>query len=670
MEINLPAFVVNEVEIYIGINKSEFFDRISKIISSSKKEETVRTSLENYLSNKTDLEDKTDQMIILTFFLLSYWSKEYDSVIDYFNKFNETIDKLNLSLLVLHTLSLRNMFSFEEFKKFNIESEKLVDELEDSREKDFLRLSLKEFSAETEKRPELGYKALNEILRYLLKMDDLSKQFPFILDALLSDLVNFAYVIVDDTLKDLWIESAVKRAESFNNDGMLCSLYDLLTNISMKEYDMKKAEEYIEKGVNIAKKLKSDRLLVTMQLNIATMEKMNGKLNGALVIYKNMLKIENLLIPTKIQIIEKIGEIYLLNEESEKAEEFYETAHELNKKNGFIYALLEITYGYLQLQAKKDDGEALKFGMQLAEEQFDFNAMSYFYFYKGIYLQKKVNLADAVEQFERALEFFENQVILEGIVYSYGKLAECYFEMFRITENNEFAEKFLYYIDSLLNVTQELEHPLYIDAMIIKASYFQYRDLEERAIEMLQTALAFAEELELEEKITELNIRLKDKPSLIKELKGSNRLFNRIRKFSFGTHKKIPIVLYLLLVIDEGGLPLYSYNFTETKGMDDLLVSGLITAIINFSSEVLGKGVETLRSINHEGRAVIIEQQENIMAVLVADNETFVCRLKVRKFLKEAVTKIKENITIKTIDQEEFQPLVHEVFFDPPFTLK
>ena len=295
MEINLPAFIVNEVEIYLGKDKSEYFDRIAKIIDLSKKEEMLRTSLEQYFSTKIVLEDQTDQMILLTYFLLSYWSKEYDSVNDYFTKFNDTIDKRNLSFLVVHILSLRNMFSFSEFKKFHIEAEKVVDELEDSREKEFLRLSLKEFSAETEKRPEFGYKALNEILRYLLNMDDLSVQFPFILDALLSDLVNFAYVIVDDTLKDLWIESAVKRAENFNNDGMLCSLYDLLANISMKEYDMKKAEEYIDKGVSIAKKLKSDRLLVTMQLNIATKEKMNGKLNGALVIYKNMLKIESLL---------------------------------------------------------------------------------------------------------------------------------------------------------------------------------------------------------------------------------------------------------------------------------------------------------------------------------------------------------------------------------------
>ena len=111
-------------------------------------------------------------------------------------------------------------------------------------------------------------------------------------------------------------------------------------------------------------------------------------------------------------------------------------------------------------------------------------------------------------------------------------------------------------------------------------------------------------------------------------------------------------------------------NKFEKENIDEILVSGLISAIISFSSEVLGRGVETLRSINHEGRAVIIEQQENIMAVLVADNETFEGRLQVRKFLKEAIVKVKENISHKVINQEEFQPIVEEIFSESPFTLE
>ena len=165
-------------------------------------------------------------------------------------------------------------------------------------------------------------------------------------------------------------------------------------------------------------------------------------------------------------------------------------------------------------------------------------------------------------------------------------------------------------------------------------------------------------------------MRIRDKLSLIEELRGPKRLFKKIMSFTFGVPKKIPIILYMLRVIDEGGLPLYSYKFSRKESIDDLLVSGLISAIINFSAEVLGKGTETLRSINHEGRAVIIEKQENIMAVLVADTETFESRLQVRKFLKESISKLRDRLAIEQIAEEEFHPLVESIFEASPFSLE
>ena len=110
--------------------------------------------------------------------------------------------------------------------------------------------------------------------------------------------------------------------------------------------------------------------------------------------------------------------------------------------------------------------------------------------------------------------------------------------------------------------------------------------------------------------------------------------------------------------------------FSKKESIDDLLVSGLITAIINFSAEVLGKGTETLRSINHEGRAVIIEKQENVMAVLVADTETFESRLQVRKFLKESVSKLRHKLALEQVNEEEFHPLVESIFEASPFSLE
>jgi tetratricopeptide (TPR) repeat protein len=670
MTLSLPSFITNEIKPYIKGDEESFYDFLESIIGDIKEEENIRKKLSRYLNSIKKKLKKEDQLVLLIYYLYCYWSKEYEEIIDLQELLGKEVDKKNLSIMMIYLLALRDTFQFEEFQQVLPMIQKLIEQKTDSEEQNFLILSLNEFSSATEKKPEFGFKALNELLRYLINLDDLAVRFPFILDALLCDLLNFAYNLADDTLKELWMESAIRRAENIENKGMLCSLNNLLAQIELKEYNVKTAQVHIDNGLKLAKEISSPKLEAIISLNIATKEKMSGGLSEALNIYQKVLKIDNLIIPLRIQALSKIGDIHLLDEKIDKADMFYSEAHELNEEYGYIYPLVEITYGYIQLLKNKDKGESLEHGFKLAEDQFNFNAMSYYYFYKGLHNQKKVNYSMATEYFERALEFFENQLILEGIVYSYGALAESYFEMFRITNDNEYGTKFLYFIDNLLHITNELEHPLYIDAILTKASYFQYRNMSKKVDDALKTGLEFAEKYNLADRAEEIQMRLRDKISLIEELRGPKRLFKKIMSFSFGAPKKIPIILYMLLVIDEGGLPLYSYKFSRKESIDDLLVSGLITAIINFSAEVLGQGTETLRSINHEGRAVIIEKQDNVMAVLVADTETFESRLQVRKFLKESISKLRDKLALEQVNEKEFHPLVESIFEASPFSLE
>ncbi|MCE7743394.1 MAG: hypothetical protein GOP50_13165 [Candidatus Heimdallarchaeota archaeon] len=668
---NLPIFVRKELEFYQQGIEDSVEELFTSVIGQETDEIKIRQTISNYFSSKTtgDLEDN-EKVLLLGNFLLCYWSKEYETIIEHFLKFKENLLGENLSIHICYLLSVRDMFLFEEYNEIYQSIEEIIEKEEHEKSKEYLTLALQEFSAVTQKRPDFGFKALNELLRYLSSPGDDITKYSFILDALMTDLVNFAYTIADDTLKDLWLDSAVQRAETFENKGMESILCDLLVSLSLKEYDIKGANKHLEKGLSLAKKISSERLNSILLLNSAVIEKMKGDLASALEIYKSLLKTSKVFTPIQLEILEKMGDIYLLNEEMEKTIEFYNQAHEINEKYNFPNPMIEIVYGYINLLEGKDEGEILEHGMKLAQEQFDFNAMSYYFFYKGMFHQKKVDLATAVKFFERSLEFFENQVILEGILYTYAALVDIYFEMYRITDNNDFALKFLYFVDNLIDVTAEIEHSIYIDAIMTKAGYYRFRNMEEEAEETLKQGIEFAGAHKFDDRVDELNVILEQKKSLIQELRGSRKLFSKIRQFSFGTHKKIPIILYLLLVIDEGGLPLYSYNFSKKQDIDDLLISGLISAIINFSQEVLGKGVETLRSIIHEGRSVIIERQDNVMAVLVSDNETFESRLQVRKFLKEAMGTIKQKITAKTIDQEEFQPLVETIFKEAPFTVE
>ena len=90
--------------------------------------------------------------------------------------------------------------------------------------------------------------------------------------------------------------------------------------------------------------------------------------------------------------------------------------------------------------------------------------------------------------------------------------------------------------------------------------------------------------------------------------------------------------LYALITIDRrSGLPVYVHHFDNTLEMDSTLIGGFISAITAFSNELLGQS-GLLRSINHEGFTVMMEHKESWIVTLIADQEIFDVRYKLRTF--------------------------------------
>jgi hypothetical protein len=87
-----------------------------------------------------------------------------------------------------------------------------------------------------------------------------------------------------------------------------------------------------------------------------------------------------------------------------------------------------------------------------------------------------------------------------------------------------------------------------------------------------------------------------------------------------------------LIAIDRvSGLPEYVYYFDTKVQVDSSLVSGFVTAISSFTNELMEtKGL--LRSINHEGFALLMEHTESRTVTLVASEETFDVRYLLREF--------------------------------------
>jgi hypothetical protein len=79
------------------------------------------------------------------------------------------------------------------------------------------------------------------------------------------------------------------------------------------------------------------------------------------------------------------------------------------------------------------------------------------------------------------------------------------------------------------------------------------------------------------------------------------------------------------------GLPIFVHHFDEKLKMDSILIGGFISAITAFSNELLGQS-GLLRSINHEGFTVMMEHKDQWIVTLIADQESFDVRYKLRTF--------------------------------------
>jgi hypothetical protein len=100
-----------------------------------------------------------------------------------------------------------------------------------------------------------------------------------------------------------------------------------------------------------------------------------------------------------------------------------------------------------------------------------------------------------------------------------------------------------------------------------------------------------------------------------------------------GKLKSIPFpTLHTIMALNRGsGLPEFVHSFGESPSVDSAIVSGFISAIATFTSEMMGdKGL--LRSITHEGFVLMMEYTDSRIIALVASEETFETRYRLHEF--------------------------------------
>jgi len=103
--------------------------------------------------------------------------------------------------------------------------------------------------------------------------------------------------------------------------------------------------------------------------------------------------------------------------------------------------------------------------------------------------------------------------------------------------------------------------------------------------------------------------------------------------------KRMPQVYFLNIFTDEGSY-IYSYYFNRQFPINDVLISGLISAIRTMSSEVFGSG---LRGIDFEGKKLLVESFGRFCGILACDRDSFNARTKLYNFVQRFNQKFEDN---------------------------
>ena len=131
----------------------------------------------------------------------------------------------------------------------------------------------------------------------------------------------------------------------------------------------------------------------------------------------------------------------------------------------------------------------------------------------------------------------------------------------------------------------------------------------------------------------------------------------------------IPEVPGLLLIIGEGGFPLFSNLFSESYSVEEDLISGFLSAFNSFSSEIFSKGLDRAKFGDH---TLLMQSINGFSVCYLFKGQTFHAKQKLSRFIEsiKSITSIWDTLnkfseTSKIIEFKDLpylELLISEIF--------
>ena len=450
--------------------------------------------------------------------------------------------------------------------------------------------------------------------------------------------------------------------------------------------------DYAMKGLTLQEELSNKVGIAKCRYLAGTSYYTKGDVNRALDHVKKSLTIKEISKLTKLNVLDLLAGLYMNKGELERALRFRTRAAKLAKKEDFTKQVIISTYGLgVIYRVMGESNLAIKYFKQSLELSEKHNSLygiqvSFFYLILAFldinslqqakfYLNKLEHFANKTEsqvfnsiyttakalvlkKSGRLRNRTEAEILLKQIteseystppiyLLSLVNLCELFLEELTFFNNPEVLDELDPLINKILMITEKQNlYSWLAETRLLQAKLALIQMKFDVAQQLLTQAQKIAElhgfSL-LALKISSEHDKLLDQTNDWGTLKNSNApMSERIKLASFNgvvgrmqgkraieLPKIIPEEPVLLLIIGEGGFPLFSNHFKEAQLIEEDLVSAFLAAFNSFSSELFSKGLDRAKFGEH---IILMHAINSFSVCYLFKGQTYSARQKLTEF--------------------------------------
>ena len=459
-----------------------------------------------------------------------------------------------------------------------------------------------------------------------------------------------------------FVDNSIKLSKEIENEVLYARSLFRKGKILTYQGILDESLEIINESLEIGRKLNDHSIMANSLVAIGEIHRLKGDFDQALQFFDTALVLYQEIGNNYGMAItyNNLGIVYYSQGDFDNSFEFFTKSLERALEINFNFTVVESLYYLINILLSRDNlfeaKEHLDISRNASKDQQETMIYYYTQLSEAVYNRKANRFTSLGKAQEILVNIIEKNLVYQEInIHAMLNLCEILLHELRFTNNHEILQDLEVISDKLLEIAKEqisrsLLAEVYwlkgrlalIDADIDKATGFLSQAqiiAEDQKLENLARKISSDHDAILTEYASWKNI-IEENASLADRIKASQvdkLVLNMINRATFDLEEIENDAPVMLMILDENGIPFFSYQFGDEDQVNQVIFSGFLTAINNIIQEVFSTE-GSLRRIEHQNYLLIFSQIENVIICYAFKGSSYSASKKVEAFRSRLVS--------------------------------